>query len=101
MGSAFTNDATYSSEQSYHIGGNFYSQTAYGQYPYKGHISNLRMSNIARYTANFTPPTSEFTVDSNTILLTCQSPSNILKEETGKTLSHNTVSYTHLRAHET
>ena len=91
VGSAFTNDVTYSSEQKYHIGGNFYSQTAYGQYPYKGHISNLRMSNIARYTANFTPPTSEFTVDSNTILLTCQSPSNILKEETGKTLSHNTL----------
>ena len=90
VGSAFTNNVTYSSEQKYHIGGNFYSQTAYGQYPYKGHISNLRMSNIARYTANFTPPTSEFTVDSNTILLTCQSPSNILKEETGKTLSHNT-----------
>ena len=90
VGSAFTNDVTYSSEQKYHIGGNFYSQTSYGQYPYKGHISNLRMSNIARYTANFTVPTTRLEKDANTILLTCQSPSNILKEETGKILSHNT-----------
>jgi len=39
---------------------------------FKGHISNLRSSDIARYSgSSYTVPTSPFTSDANTLLLTC------------------------------
>jgi len=36
---------------------------------YVGHIDEVRVSNTARYTTNFTPSTSAFTNDSDTVLL--------------------------------
>lgn len=43
--------------------------TNYGAFDFDGHIDELRVSSSARYTANFTPSTSAFTNDSDTVLL--------------------------------
>ena len=88
----FTNALNYTSGQHWLIGANFYTGSqGYGnnpQYGFSGHLSNVRVSNVARYSGAFTPPKAEYVVDSNTILLTCQSPSNILKEVTGKEVTY-------------
>ena len=48
--------------------GTFSIGAVVGQYM-NGHIDEVRVSDIARYTANFTTPTGPFTNDSNTLLL--------------------------------
>ena len=37
--------------------------------PYDGYLDEIRLSNSARYTANFTPATTAFAADANTMLL--------------------------------
>jgi len=55
-----------------------------------GWISNLRIiKGRALYTAAFTVPTGRLEQTSDTVLLCCQSPGNVLEEKTGKILSHN------------
>jgi hypothetical protein len=44
-----------------------------GQYQFIGYTSNVRVTNTAVYTSNFTPSTTPLTAISGTSLLTCQS----------------------------
>ena len=57
-------------------------------YGFNGFISNLRIRTGAHYlpSTNFTPPVGELQKTSDTVLLACQSPGDITKESTGKTL---------------
>lgn len=64
-GSTWTDTTNYISASNAWIG---LSQSG-GTNPMNGYIDEVRVSNTARYTANFTPATSAFTNDSNTLLL--------------------------------
>lgn len=46
----------------------FFGETA-GYKGFKGHIDEMRISTVARYTSNFTAPSAAFTNDADTILL--------------------------------
>ena len=49
------------------IGANDFQQT--GSFPVTGFLDEIRISNIARYTANYTPATQQFLTDTNTLFL--------------------------------
>ena len=64
-----------------------YSQ---GGVNFDGSISNLRVSNVARYTSAFTPSTTPLTSDSNTVLLIGQNPDPFLDNSPS---SHSVSTY--------
>lgn len=45
------------------------SFTTAGANPVKGYMDEIRVSNVARYTSNYTPATQPFVADANTLLL--------------------------------
>ena len=58
------NDANYSSNTSWYIGDNYVFANSVN-----GHMDEIRVSNTARYTANFSVATAPFVNDANTVLL--------------------------------
>nr|BAR15673.1 hypothetical protein [uncultured Mediterranean phage uvMED] len=53
-------------------------ESAAGANDFDGYLDEIRLSNTARYTSNFTVPTSAFTSDSNTVLLIQSKASNLI-----------------------
>ena len=67
IGSQTTNSSTLNNPQALRIGQRDTSSPTAENF--NGYIDEVRISHVARYTANFTPSTSAFTPDSSTILL--------------------------------
>ena len=63
-----SSDTLYSSADPLLVGARFYTGQGYIQ-KNTANMDELRISNVARYTTAFTPPTSNFTSDANTKLL--------------------------------
>lgn len=70
-GSSYADTNSLTTNNTMKIGVNFVNG-----YDYIGYIDELRISNTARYTSTFTPSTSAFTNDDNTILLLHMDGSN-------------------------
>lgn len=66
VGSTYSDSSTYAQPDGTGGIGSNHDGTGYG---FDGYIDEFRISNTARYTANFTAPTSAFTNDANTLLL--------------------------------
>jgi hypothetical protein len=64
LGSTTNTDTIANSDTSLYIGAHTGATN-----PLDGYMDEIRLSNTARYTSNFTPQTTEFTADSNTLLL--------------------------------
>ena len=64
-----------------------WGESHYDNSYYAGYISNLRIQKgVAQYTSAFTPPTNRLEKTPETVLLCCQSSSDVTREETGKIL---------------
>ena len=81
-----TNSYTFSQSANQFIIGGLNWANGYGTI---GSISNVRVSNIARYTTNFISPSSPLIADSNTVLLTCQGDSIVDASPNTKTVTAN------------
>jgi len=60
-------DLPYSTAELLYVGAQSYNSSVVN--PYDGYLDEIRISDSARYTSSFTPSTTEFTADSNTMLL--------------------------------
>ena len=81
-----SNSTNQTSTSALHIGTN----VGGGSLETEGFISNLRIiKGTAIYTSDFTPPTSELTMITNTVLLCCQDSNDPTQEATGKTITGN------------
>jgi hypothetical protein len=60
----YTDSTPYTLLSTFRIGANFV-----GNFSINGYLDEIRVSKIARYTSNFTPSTTAFTNDENTLLL--------------------------------
>jgi hypothetical protein len=70
---AFVDTFNYSNYNLISLGG--YATATSGIRLFHGFMDEFRLSNTARYTTNFTPPTAKFTNDANTIaLIHCENP---------------------------
>ena len=63
-GSTWSNSTAYERLSRHRIGAAWNATS-----PFQGYIDEVRVSRVPRYTANFTPPSSAFTNDSDTLLL--------------------------------
>ena len=87
IGSATVSGSYYENTVDNLVVGGQLAGTSYDSKIARGFISNMRLIiGDGIYTGAFTPPANELTATSNTKLLCCQSPANILQEATGKTL---------------
>ena len=68
-----------------------------GQYTYRGYMDEIRFSSVARYSSTFTPSTTEFTKDADTLLLIHSdkdvSGSTTFVDSAGLTDTHLNASY--------
>ncbi len=87
VGSTYSDSNTYlAATEGIALGALGYNRN--GNEPFPGHISNFRIiKGEALYTSAFTVPAQRLTKTANTVLLCCQSPGDVLKEETGKTIT--------------
>ena len=93
-GGMVTDSASYTAGDVFQIGRADYTSTAFTS-EIAGHIDEFRVSNTARYTTTFTPTTSQFVNDDNTVLLLHFSGSNlstVFEDDNGVNRSQKSLS---------
>jgi len=67
-------------------------ESAGGINDFQGYLDDIRLSSTARYTSNFTAPTSTFTSDSDTVLLIQSKASNLISADVSGQGNHFSTS---------